>query len=236
LDQPTTSIDISLLYHRQTRLHYHRHTQNFVLCDINTSGKIGSKIALLRSNRGTFTHWDGLLHSGMYILIPFSTSFWNKIDQQPSPVTYTIVIHSSNQLELTVVEERITVLSECLISAVIAGCKEPKKEKDAMFYTTKKLDSIIFVAENLSRTQFLNVGTDMADAKGVQTSRNLPITSDAIPPKYRQILFVIEWTNEQTQNSTSMNYVYTYQHQYQPKGVVPALLKPVDLHQPMPIV
>ncbi|CAF1185551.1 unnamed protein product [Didymodactylos carnosus] len=121
----TTQINISLVYHKQDRKQRTCHIQTFLLCDINsTTGKIGAITAIIRSRRGGFTYWNGSLRDGSYMLIPFSTSFWSN-KHHISSLKYTVVIHSSNLLDLTHIEEPVTLLADCLIAAVIKNCRKP---------------------------------------------------------------------------------------------------------------
>ena len=115
----TTSISISLVYHRSDRKNRPSHTQSFVLCDIDeelSAGSIGKYENILKSSRGGFTYWTGSLRPGNYILIPFSISFWGRTT---SNCDYTIAIHSGIPLDLTIAAEAPTMLSDCLMSAVV---------------------------------------------------------------------------------------------------------------------
>ncbi|CAF1252064.1 unnamed protein product [Didymodactylos carnosus] len=117
-----SSCEAGLIHHQSTYMR-HTHTQLFLLCDINQqTGEIGGQIAVIRSRHGEFVCWDDSLRQGFYLLIPFSTSFWqvdNDQNKQSQSLNYTLVIHSSNQLELTVVEEPVTVLSHALIQVML---------------------------------------------------------------------------------------------------------------------
>lgn len=115
----TTSISISLVYHRKDRKSSPTHTQSFVLCDIDeelSAGSIGKYENILKSSRGGFTYWTGSLRPGNYVLIPFSISFW---ERNTSHCDYTIAIHSGMPLDLTIAAEAPTLLTDCLISAVV---------------------------------------------------------------------------------------------------------------------
>jgi hypothetical protein len=120
----TSLINISLLYHRQARKVRSYHTQSFVLCDadeLTSTGVIGRRESILICKRGGFTYWSGSLRAGSYVLIPFSTSFWRtNVDNRD----FTIVIHSSVQLDLSVRNKPQTFLANCLISAAIKNCKQ----------------------------------------------------------------------------------------------------------------
>jgi len=89
------------------------------LCDINeesTFGGIGRYENILKSRQGGFTYWTGSLRPGNYILIPFSVSFWG---QDSKSTDYTLVIHSSIPIDLTITPEPPTLLADCLISAIV---------------------------------------------------------------------------------------------------------------------
>ena len=112
-------INISLLYHRHDRETRSFHTQSFVLCDaddLTSSGVIGRRESILISKRGRFTYWSGSLRAGYYVLIPFSTSFWRNEERQRN---FTLVIHSSVPLDLSVRNKSAAILADCLISAVM---------------------------------------------------------------------------------------------------------------------
>jgi hypothetical protein len=115
----TAKITISLLYHRQNRTTHSFHTQSFVLCDaddLESPNNIGKREGILMSSRGGFTYWSGLLRAGYYVLIPFSTSFWRD-DEKPRD--FTVVIHSSVQLSLTMKKKSSRFLADCLIAATM---------------------------------------------------------------------------------------------------------------------
>lgn len=112
-------VSISLIYHRRDRTVHPSHTQSFVLCDIDETrpfNGIGQCENILESRHGGFNYWTGSLKPGSYILIPFSISFW---DQALKDNKYTIVIHSSTCIESTMIVEPPTMLTDCLISAVV---------------------------------------------------------------------------------------------------------------------
>jgi hypothetical protein len=123
----TSLINISLLYHRQNRRIRNYHTQSFVLCNVEQgpSKDVGTYQAILCTNRGAFTHWIGSLTPGFYVLIPFSTSFWNE-DNVPIN-DYTLVIHSKVQINVQVTHEPATLLSDCLIAAILKNNIQSKK-------------------------------------------------------------------------------------------------------------
>ncbi len=112
-------ISISLVYHRHDRKTRFHHIQSFVLCDINEESSlcgIGRHENILKSRQGGFTYWTGSLRRGNYVLIPFSISFWG---QDTKSTDYTLVIHSSIPIDLTISRESPTLLADCLISAVV---------------------------------------------------------------------------------------------------------------------
>jgi hypothetical protein len=115
----TSLISISLVYHRHDRKTRFSHTQSFVLCDIDEEllpGSIGRHENIFKSRKGGFTYWTGSLRPGNYVLIPFSISFWG---QETTSNDYTLVIHSSTPIDLTIAPEPPTLLTDCLISAVV---------------------------------------------------------------------------------------------------------------------
>ncbi|CAF1341645.1 unnamed protein product, partial [Didymodactylos carnosus] len=226
-----SQINISLYYHKQDRTQRVLHTQSFLLCDIDhTNGKTGELTANISGTRDGFTSWDGSLRSGNYVLIPFSTSFWSK-SEDTSALNYTVVIHASNTLELTPVEEPVTYLSDCLIAAVIKNADRSTKEKDYKYYSTKN-GCMAFVAENSSQ-QYLNVTIDFEQARRFSTSRQAFLTIDSLPPRTRQILFVAEW-KPQGNGTSSMNYSYLTELCSQKSETIPRLME-IDIHQPRPI-
>ena len=84
---------------------------------------------ILQSRRGGFIHWSGSLRPGYYVLVPFSTSFWQHHSMEKEEVTriFTLVIHSSIQLNGTLIYESATFLADCLIAAILKYCEEPEK-------------------------------------------------------------------------------------------------------------
>lgn len=115
----TSLINISLLYHRENRRVHSVHTQSFVLCNVDQVGRkeVGTTVAILCTDRGAFTHWIGSLRPGFYVLIPFSTSFWSENTRRPRD--YTLVIHAKRSIDLQMIQEPPTLLSDCLIAAVM---------------------------------------------------------------------------------------------------------------------
>ncbi len=62
----------------------------------------------------------------------------------------------------------------------------------------------------------------MNDSVRVHNSRNSLSTFDSIPPRHRQIVFLVEWTNECGQTA-KMEYLYRSQHVKQAKPSVPEI-------------
>jgi len=113
----TSSVNISLIYHRKNRRLSHFHTQSFILCNIGDRllKNLDTDVIILQSYRGAFTYWTGLLKTGFYILIPFSTSFWDEKNSK-SERNYTLVIHSKIQIDAQVINEPAVLLADCLIA------------------------------------------------------------------------------------------------------------------------
>ena len=112
-------IKISLIHHRHARKSRSFHTQSFVLCDIDTSRSppiIGAHYHRIESSRGRFTYWSDALAAGDYVLIPYSISFWGSSDKHTN---YTLVIHSSVQLQLTTEVKKGKFLADCLIGTLV---------------------------------------------------------------------------------------------------------------------
>ena len=119
---------MSILYHRDDRKKSNYHSQSFVLCRIDRQMKsIDKDEIFVQSCRGGFLHWCGSLKSGYYLLIPFSISFWKKNfnDKNSMKRTFTLVIHSTIQLNGIFIHEPATVLAHCLINAIIKSCQKP---------------------------------------------------------------------------------------------------------------
>ena len=81
-----------------------------------TNNRIGRQHTFLCSTKGKYTEWIETLPAGAYILIPFSTSYWHQERKQDDEIKYTLVIHSSIQLDVMVTEELGKILAECLIA------------------------------------------------------------------------------------------------------------------------
>jgi hypothetical protein len=118
----TSSINVSLLYHRRDRKLHNYHTQSFVLCNIEQDSRsVGTNEVIFQSRRGGFLHWTGSLKAGTYVLIPFSTSFWQDDANEKEEIarSFTLVIHSSIQFNGTLIDETPTFLADCLIAATL---------------------------------------------------------------------------------------------------------------------
>ncbi|CAF3875319.1 unnamed protein product [Adineta steineri] len=232
----TSLINISLLYHRHSRTTHSTHTQSFVLCDIDESdsfNSVGKRESILVCRHRRYTYWTGLLRAGSYVLVPFSISFWGTTGKNRD---YTVVIHSSVQLDLTIKNKRPTFLADCLIAAVMKTNHMKKQENDGVFYiTSSKLGLKLFIAENLSRKNYLNLDIDVLIAENVRHSRfsQPPFhTRDCIPPRYRQLVFITEWTDKRS-GSAQLSYSYSCKHDTQMSNTIPPI-KTVrhDLHSP----
>ncbi|CAF4057136.1 unnamed protein product, partial [Adineta steineri] len=208
----TSSINISLIYHRPDRQLYNYHTQSFVLCDIEQESKnVGTHEIILQSCRGGFTNWTGTLKPGIYVLIPFSTSFWyDHINERERKTRdFTLVIYSSSQLNGTLINEPPTLLTDCLIAATLKYCNKSKIDEFSTFYSTlSRLPLKLFVAENKSKTHFLSVNMDITQAKNIRHSRYSFRTQDFIPPCHRQLICIVEWTNQDDQLA-HLSYTHT---------------------------
>lgn len=220
----TSLINISLLYHRANRRLRYYHTQSFVLCNVEqgASKDVGTNQAILCSSRGVFTHWIGSLTPGFYVIIPFSTSFWNNDDDDDSrPVNdYTLVIHSKVQINVQVTPEPATLLTDCLIATILKNVP-PHREKDFNYYvTTTEYNFSIFIAENLLVTNFLSFEIDLNDSVRIRNSRKSLSTYNSIPPRHRQIIFLVEWTNKESETA-KMEYIYRSQHVQQEQQAIP---------------
>jgi len=106
-----------LIYHRKNRRLFSYHTQSFILCNIGDRQlkNFNTDVIILQTKRGAFTNWAGLLKPGFYILIPFSTSFWNEKDAKFER-DYTLVIHSKIQINGQFINEPAVLLADCLIA------------------------------------------------------------------------------------------------------------------------
>ncbi len=95
------------------------HTQSFILCNVEDeqSQNVGTHVAILKTKRGAFVSWTGSLRPGSYVLIPFSTSFWDE-KYLETERNYTLVLHSKIQIDVQVIKEPATVLADCLITFI----------------------------------------------------------------------------------------------------------------------
>lgn len=119
----TTFLHVSLVYHRHDRKEYANISQAFILKDV--ADESINHASIFRSDRSSFTHWSGSLQPGIYSLIPFSISFWHQRSLLTNiQNTFTLVIHSSVEIEGVLSDEASTYLADSLMSAVI---KEEKK-------------------------------------------------------------------------------------------------------------
>jgi hypothetical protein len=95
--------------------------------------------------------------------------------------------------------------------------------KDYNYYaTTGEYSFTLFIAENLSSTDFLNIEMDLNDSIRVANSRKSLSTYDCIPPRHRQIIFLVEWTNEYSEPA-KMDYVYKFHHVKQSNNSIPEI-------------
>ncbi|CAF1042665.1 unnamed protein product [Rotaria sordida] len=220
----TSIVDISLHYHCKRRQSVIHHIQSFVLCNIEhePSKAIGTRVAILQTHRGGFTHWTGSLSSGTYILIPFSTSFWDEKNHELIR-DYTLVIHSKIPIDLHVINESATALTDCLIATIPKENFNRSYHKDFKYYSTPgRCDFVMFIAQNLSSTNYLNIDIDMNDSMYIRSSRQSFITHDCIPPKHKQIIFLTEWINQHSQTA-KLTYVYQTSFVQQSNNSVPAI-------------
>ena len=77
--------------------------------------------------------------------------------------------------------------------------------------TTTEYDIVMLVTENLSSTDFLNVEIDLDDSTRIHNSRKFLSTYDCIPPRHRQITFLIEWTNKCGEQAR-LDYSHRFEH------------------------
>ncbi len=91
---------------------------------------------------------------------------------------------------------------------------------------------MLLVVENWSTSNYLNIDTNMTHSSSVHHSRHSSITHDCIPPYYRQLIFITEWTDK-PHSSSCPEYHLTYEHNTQitdAKPIVSSYLD--DLHTP----
>ncbi|CAF4015899.1 unnamed protein product [Rotaria sordida] len=231
----TSLIHISLIHHRHDRITRSSLTQSFVLCDADelaSTGIVGKRESILICERGGFIYWTGSLRAGYYVLIPFSTSFWQNHKENRD---FTLVIHSNIQFDLVKKNKPATFLADCLISAIIKNSKK-NQDKEAIFYTSSdKLGSRIFIVENMSIENFLSFDMNIQLAKNIHHSRFIDIpnkTHDCIPPRYRQVIFIGEWI-EKHGESANLTYAYSYRHEKQATDPRPSInISQYDFHSP----
>lgn len=123
------TITITIVHHRETRKSQSKHTQSFVLADIDEiTGALGSRFLIFKSHRETLTFWDDSLAPGSYIIIPFSISFWtNQLTSNCSNSKhYTFILHSNQKIQVDCINQPASVLADCLIAAAIKYCEKPE--------------------------------------------------------------------------------------------------------------
>lgn len=84
----------------------------------------------------------------------------------------------------------------------------------------------------------LNVDVEMTESDGMRLSRNSTNTIDCIPPKHRQLLFLMEDTNENKKTTRPDHpYEYTYKHtSAERRSPEPMISRTDDIHAPRPIL
>ncbi|CAF4951625.1 unnamed protein product [Rotaria sp. Silwood1] len=226
-----------MLYH-----HYHRKsdvnlTQAFILCEVvDESTNTDKHNFILHSQRELCTYWSGSLRPGIYYIIPFSTSFWHRHEQTEELNGFTLVIHSSVQIEGLLGNEKSTFLADSLIAYVMKSCEKPQEFDNTTFYTTPKNQKLtIMVIENLSTTYHLNVDVDMSESRNIRHSRNSFVTHDCIPPQHRQIICITEWIMQPGQ-SGRQSFKYSRQLvKNQSESIPPVRDTTDDIHTLRPI-
>ena len=95
----------------------------------------------------------------------------------------------------------------------------------------------IFVAENSSSKQYLNVNIGVNVATNVRHSRHVDLpfhTRDSVPPRYRQLIFITEWT-EKHNGLTYLSYSCSYKQESRMSESLPDIDSAQhDLHSPRP--
>ena len=251
---------MSLVYHRRSRKERSDHTQSFVLCNVDEETKdVGTKEVILESHRGALIHWSGSLRPGAYVVIPFSTSFWktSKTRKDEKTRCFTLVIHSSAQFDGVLLNEPPTLLSDCLIAATIKFCDKSNKvffgilgisftflffflcfvSKDhcsVLYVTSHRFDAKMIVIENQLTNHYLTFNMAIIEAENVRHSRQNFRTLDCIPPRHRQLICILEWT-QQRGRMAHVSYVTSQRisggwHHAQP----PIAIDKDDLHSPRP--
>ncbi|CAF3665498.1 unnamed protein product [Rotaria sp. Silwood1] len=182
------------------------------------------------------TYWSGSLRPGIYYIIPFSTSFWHRHEQTEELNGFTLVIHSSVQIEGLLGNEKTTFLADSLIAYVMKSCEKPQEFDNTTFYTTPKNQKLtIMVIENLSTTYHLNVDVDMSESRNIRHSRNSFVTHDCIPPQHRQIICITEWIMQPGQ-SGRQSFKYSRQLvKNQSESIPPVRDTTDDIHTLRPI-
>lgn len=88
--------------------------------------------------------------------------------------------------------------------------------------TTKEYDFTIFIIENLSPVEFLNLEIDLNDSIRIRNSRTALSTFDCVPPRHRQIIFLVEWANKVGEKA-KLEYIYRSQHVKQARQSIPEI-------------
>ena len=99
-------------------------------------------------------------------------------------------------------------------------------------------DTSAFVIENTSPDHMLNVNVKMTESTGIQSSRNSTSTIDCVPPKHRQLLFLMEDINE-SEKMTHVHHPYTYTYKHtsaERRPPQPMISRADDIHAPRPIL
>jgi len=100
------------------------------------------------------------------------------------------------------------------------------------YVTPKGIQSMLLVIENWSTSHHLSINTNMTHSKNIQHSRYSSTTHDCIPPYYRQLIFITEWTGEHHSLSYP-TYNLTYEHTTHITDTKPAVSSYLDdLHTP----
>jgi hypothetical protein len=87
----------------------------------------------------------------------------------------------------------------------------------------------------MSITQYLNVIVDINEAKKIRHSRGSFFTNDYIPPYHRQLICIVEWTNEAGELA-HISYIRTQGLTAGWHNAIPSInADKDDLHTPRPI-
>jgi hypothetical protein len=93
----------------------------------------------------------------------------------------------------------------------------------------------VFIVENLSVTNHLDLDMQMKVGKNVRHSRcsHFPCTThDCIPPRHRQIVFIAEWADKHG-GSSHLDYSYSYRHDKRVTDSRPPIdISQHDIHSP----